>query len=86
MTSITRESVVQSIEALLVEAKNLSDDIFEDQIMLQSFQRQVFRLKNDTTAPLERIFGEICFQVWPHPWSTTAWMLMLRYSLIRALQ
>ena len=70
MTQATRESVVKSIEALLVEAKNLSDDIFEDQIRLQSFQRQIIRLKNDTTAPFERVFGEICFQVWPYYEST----------------
>ena len=72
MTQATRESVVKSIEALLVEAKNLSDDIFEDQIRLQSFQRQIIRLKNNTTAPFERVFGEICFQVWPHHRSTIA--------------
>ena len=74
MTQATRESVVKSIEALLVEAKNLSDDIFEDQIRLQSFQRQIIRLKNNTTAPFERVFGEICFQA-----SLTIDQLWLRY-------
>ena len=66
MAPTTRESVIESIEALLVEAKNLSDDIFEDQISLQSFQRHIIRIKNNTTAPFERVFGEICFQVWSH--------------------
>ncbi|KAL8791613.1 MAG: hypothetical protein Q9195_005818 [Heterodermia aff. obscurata] len=81
MTSATRDSVVKSIEALLVEAKNLSDDIFEDQKNLRPFQNHIIGLKNDTTAPLERVLGEICCQ--PH--QSTAVMIALEGKWLELL-
>lgn len=63
MPPSSRLSLVNSIKLLLTEAENLPDDIFEDQLRRQSIQQRIIRLKNDTSTPFERVFGEICFQV-----------------------
>ncbi|KAL8735675.1 MAG: hypothetical protein Q9166_000844 [cf. Caloplaca sp. 2 TL-2023] len=64
MTITSRESLIKSIQILLDDAKKLPDDIFEDQLGRQSLQQQITSLKNAITTPIERVFGEICFQ--PH--------------------
>lgn len=63
--SSTRATLLHSIKNLLAEAEKLPDDIFEDHLQRQSLQYQLTRLKNQASTPLERVFGEICFQVVP---------------------
>ncbi|KAL8691296.1 MAG: hypothetical protein Q9224_004209 [Gallowayella concinna] len=64
MASTTRDSLLDSIRRLLVDAEKLPDNIFDDHVSCQSLQRQITGLKIATTSPLERVVGEIIFQ--PH--------------------
>lgn len=63
MSPTRRMSLVNSVKTLLAEVEKLPDDIFEDQSRRQSIQQRLARLKNDTSTPFERVFGELCFQV-----------------------
>ncbi|KAL8930414.1 MAG: hypothetical protein Q9208_000598 [Pyrenodesmia sp. 3 TL-2023] len=64
MPPTDRLSLVNSIKSLLVEVEKLPNDIFEDQLRRQSVHQRLARLRNDTSTPVERVFGELCFQ--PH--------------------
>ncbi|KAL8659825.1 MAG: hypothetical protein Q9202_006924 [Teloschistes flavicans] len=64
MASTSKELLLSSIKSLLAEAEKLPNDIFEDHAHRGTIQRQLMRLRNQTSNPIERILGEICFQ--PH--------------------
>lgn len=65
MPSTSKELLLSSIKALLAEAEKLPNDIFEDHAQRGTVQHQVMRLRNQTSNPIERILGEICYQVVP---------------------
>lgn len=59
----SRDSLVESIQSLLVDVKHLPENIFDDTQGRQALQHRIGRLKNDVQTPFERLFGELCFQV-----------------------
>ncbi|KAL9036428.1 MAG: hypothetical protein Q9214_006136 [Letrouitia sp. 1 TL-2023] len=64
MASTARDSLVQSVKTLLAQVEELPENVYDDEAGRQALRKQIRRIKDDMTSPVERIYEELFFQ--PH--------------------